>query len=536
MKSQMKHRQIIYIVIILLLQLLMILKMDSFKQEYHIDEIYSYLLSNSYDADKISNAAPMWSQWISGTDFDEFITVQEGEAFAYKTVYLNNSTDCHPPLYYWMLHTVSSFFPNRFSKWFGLSLNIVFFIACQLVLYELSGLVIKNESVRLLPLIMYGGSVYMMETVSFIRMYMLLTLFTLLSVYIYVKLIQDNFSPGLIIASWVLIYLGAMTQYYSLILNFWCIAILSVIMLKRKEIKKIVIYDFGAVLSVLLMFVSYPYVFQQATGTSTNNVGNQVSENLFNIRLWGQMTVSLFRQIIEKLSYSRIISYAIVIVAVTVFVVLAIKNKKDNFRISTPVCFLFFVVILTMLTISFIGGEYVFLRYIYFIIPLLYLIVFAYLDFMLDKANARMVVFQVLAGVCICFSIANTMLGSYRKQSAYLYIDKAQENRVLSEYKHDKLVVITGEIEPAVPTGNLTKLRLFDSLYMDTWEQISGNSVVAACMEQYHRCVVFINTDTYWTKGLNHQEVLDTLLKTTSATTYNEICGGGLGKYYILSE
>ena len=51
------------------------------KQEFHIDEIYSFILSNSYDTNSFNNADWMWGTWVDQTDFDEFATVQQGEQF-----------------------------------------------------------------------------------------------------------------------------------------------------------------------------------------------------------------------------------------------------------------------------------------------------------------------------------------------------------------------------------------------------------------------------------------------------------------------
>lgn len=88
--------------IILIIQLIVCIEIVNTKSEFHIDEIYSYILSNSYSADKISDADWMWGKWISGNEFDDFITVQGDEKFSFEKVYMNNSKDCHPPLYYWL--------------------------------------------------------------------------------------------------------------------------------------------------------------------------------------------------------------------------------------------------------------------------------------------------------------------------------------------------------------------------------------------------------------------------------------------------
>ena len=63
------------------------------KKDYHIDEIYSYIISNSYDTDRISNAEKIWGTWFDGEQLQEFVTVQEGEEFSYDAAYRNTYTD-----------------------------------------------------------------------------------------------------------------------------------------------------------------------------------------------------------------------------------------------------------------------------------------------------------------------------------------------------------------------------------------------------------------------------------------------------------
>ena len=51
----------------------------------------------------------------------------------YKYVYDLQSYDVHPPVYYFMLHTVCSVMPGVFSMWQGIGLNILF----SLIIYSL---------------------------------------------------------------------------------------------------------------------------------------------------------------------------------------------------------------------------------------------------------------------------------------------------------------------------------------------------------------------------------------------------------------
>lgn len=526
-------KQFVFIGIVLF-QVLMLFYVGTQKKEYHIDEIYSYILSNSYDADKISNADWMWGEWIEGSAFDEFITVQEGERFAYQNVYHNNSTDCHPPLYYWILHSVCSFFPNQFSQWFGLGLNIVLYAVATVLIYLISTELIKSDVMRFLPLVLYGFSKFAVDTVVFIRMYMLLELFALLFIHLHVRMFKYGITAKRLVLVWLTIFLGAMTQYYAIILSFWGVLLFSCYLLKKKDIKQMLIYGFGSLVSVILMLFCYPYAIVQATGSSTNNIGNEVVSNLFNIKLWVRMTASLAKSFVTSISYHPYISYCVFVVLLMLFIslgVLKIKKKK-KILMDRAIIWMAVTVALVFLSISFVGGEYVYLRYIYYIIPLMYIIVIAFMVDMLSNYNVFKNVFVM---GCVAFALGNAVVGTLNNWSSYLFESTYEADIVLQEQEVDVCFVVQGEeISTAVSTGNLTKLSKFDSVFMDTKNNICQSGVISTYMESNEQCIVYVCTDKYWTEGLVPQDIFKEILPDTPS--YSMICRGSLGEYYLVEK
>ena len=130
--------RVLVLTFIIALQLTAFIKIGMDKKEYHIDELYTYMLSNSYDVDRVAYDDSKWDQWFSGDEFSEYVSVQDGERFAYDKVFYNNSLDAHPPLHYCVIHTVSSLFPNQFSKWIGLFVNLLFMVGVDLMIYGIS--------------------------------------------------------------------------------------------------------------------------------------------------------------------------------------------------------------------------------------------------------------------------------------------------------------------------------------------------------------------------------------------------------------
>lgn len=519
---------------IILLQVLMMLFVGYQKQEFHIDEIYSYTFSNSYDADLISNADWMWDNWISGDSFDEFVTVQKGEEFSYATVYKNNSLDCHPPLFYWCIHTVCSLAPDYFSKWFGLGLNIVFFVFAAVFIYMISDVLTQSPTCKLLPVIMWGFSQFAVDTCTFIRMYMLLTVFALGFIYLHIRMFKNGVSPARLFLIWILIYLGSMTHYYSVVLSFWGVLFFCIFLLLNKKIKTMFQYGIGSCISIVALLISYPYVLTQATGSSTNDVGNEIVRNLFNIKLWIKMTISLANQGGIKISYNRLISYILLLIIVLAFVVLLIRNKKGKTigRMSDwkEIIWLAATIIMTFLSISFIGGEYVRLRYIYHIIPIAYIIAVVVFERLLQN-NLLLSKFVVV--ICITFSVLNAMYGTANGYSSYLFKESANVDKTLGKYRDMPLIVTVDKIGAVIPTGNFTKFKMFNSIYMAEEQNILDNNLFKETLDEQGECMVYIPTETNWTDGIDPDELLGEALKNCNAD-YTYVADGSYGKYYYI--
>lgn len=254
------------------------------KEGYHSDEVWSYGLANSYykpfiymkpgvfiddvTQDDIINM----NEWKSGDEFKNYVTVQEGEQFSYASVYDNQTLDHHPPLYYFLLHTVCSFFPNTFSWWFGYSLNIIFLIVTQIFLYKLSYIVLKDGSIYK-PLIvcgMYAFGIGALSTFIFIRMYSMLTMLTVMHIYYQMRLIKfpDDSLKKLLPPVLITAFAGFMTEYLFVAAAGIATACVCVITLCRKKVKRMLITGFSMTAVLGLFAALYPAGIKQITGYS----------------------------------------------------------------------------------------------------------------------------------------------------------------------------------------------------------------------------------------------------------------------------
>lgn len=532
------------LILILLLLLIAVLLMGSMKHEYHVDEVFSYILSNSYDADMISHADHMWGQWIDKDDFEEFITVQSDEGFSYKTVYNNNTTDCHPPLYYWLLHTICSFFPNQFSKWFGLSINAVFYLLTILFLFFISKELFADERYRYITILTYGLSPLAIDDFLFIRMYMLSTFFVVLLSYLFIRILRYGSSIKRIAAIWIVIYLGAMTHYYFTLFAFFAVLVFLLLKLPqwKHEKKNLLLLGTGSIVSVLLMILSYPVAIEQATGSSTNRVGNEVSGNALNLKLGVSQIFTLTGHFIERFSYVKIIAIGIaVVLAVILGIVIwfSIRNRSRSEEKNGLSAFYKESLIwlsasfsLTYIAVAFIGGHFVYTRYILHILPLFYLLIFL----LLERFNTIYPQLEkIVLSLVVIFAISNFAYGAILERPPMLYKSVYQDDLLLEQYKENSVVVIT-PVDKEVPTGDLMKLVLFHEVYMDPLEKVLEADVVDKTIDKDGACILYIDTDQDWTEGYDEDVLNDVSESIDNKTKTKYLCDGNLGKYFLVTD
>ncbi|MDE6674876.1 MAG: hypothetical protein K2K19_08730, partial [Acetatifactor sp.] len=143
------------------------------------------VLRNRGDSKLLSYQADVYEQpvWITGEQFHEYITVGKRDAFNYLSVYFNVKDDNHPPLYFMLVHTMSSVFRGRISPWMGCVFNLAATLGCCMLMFALGRLLAAcgyvtertGEDWGLCSALLYGCSSGAIATTLFIRMYGILT-------------------------------------------------------------------------------------------------------------------------------------------------------------------------------------------------------------------------------------------------------------------------------------------------------------------------------------------------------------------------
>ena len=224
----MKTKYIVCFIMLWILQMAAAFWFCTQKQGFHEDEFYTY-----YSTARTNGFYVEDGKWMERDAYRNEFVVLPGERFQYGLVKEVQSWDVHPPMYYWVFHTVASLVPGVFSKWIGLSVNL-FFHGINLILltylsYLASG---RDERLPLLVTFVYGFSPAAMSGVVFIRMYEMLTTFVLLCAILHVRAVR-RLSVKTLLAMAGVTYVGFLTQYYYFIFLFFVATAFCVWMLWR---------------------------------------------------------------------------------------------------------------------------------------------------------------------------------------------------------------------------------------------------------------------------------------------------------------
>ncbi len=234
------------------------------KEDGHSDEIWSFGLANSYYNphlffDDITRDQSRRSQWRDGQELHDYITVQKGERFTYDSVWSNQVNDMSPPLYYAMLHTICSLFPDTYSRWYAFPINLLSMVLGQIFLFKAGKKIFKSDYLALILCFFWGFSMGFFNVHTFMRMYSPTTLFAIMFLYYNAKIYYDEvYSRSDLIKLCVSVILGALFNHFFLICAFGMTAVFCFYYLFSKRIKKLLLYALSVAGGVGLSILIFP--------------------------------------------------------------------------------------------------------------------------------------------------------------------------------------------------------------------------------------------------------------------------------------
>lgn len=296
------------------------------KQGFHYDEYYSYYSTNITGGSHVYDR-----EWRAGEDIrNEFMALQ-GDSLNLGLVKLNQSFDVHPPLYYFCLRIVSIMSKGVFSKWQGLAINLIFYFVCMILLWKISDILGNgNKYINLFTMLMFVLSPGYLSTVTFIRMYVMLTAICFGVLLLTMKAMQKDRWDWLhvFIPSAVLSFAGFMTHYYFMIFMFFLAAYTCIYLVIRKETRiKAFIYGGSVCAGMVAAVLYYPacisHIFSGYRGKEATEAFADMSNTVSRI--------SFFVQILNDYTFSGMF-FILVLVIILLYMLYSYRNKTANRR------------------------------------------------------------------------------------------------------------------------------------------------------------------------------------------------------------
>lgn len=431
------------------------------KSGFHIDEIYTFGLSNSHFAPFLNNlfGGSLTDNVVTKQDFLNYLTVAPNSRFDFASVFYNQSIDVHPPLHYCIINTISSLFTGVFSKWIGLSVNLVFQTVTLVLIYKTALLLKCGRRISALSVAVYGLSQIALSSFLMIRMYALSTMLTALLVYVTVKVNIEarNYRYFFIVLT---VYLGAMTHYNFIIFAFFLTVAYDLYLIINKKLPQLIKFSVAALTGIALMLLSFPYVIDQFTAKKLVS-GETALSFLLSISKW-------FGKIgFYSAEFVFGIPLLFLLFAEAVFIIiLSEKKKKSLARCFNSVTFVIAVaMLLSFLCIAITSPAHT-ARYICHLVPVAAILLAKALkkasdeiyDEHLVKYKAgikRLCVPAVLVFGIICSSVLIT--------PNYIYSEHKEFDRKAAMYSSSPCVVFSKE-EVNCLTNNTPQLINFDTL------------------------------------------------------------------------
>ena len=368
------------LILCIIIQTILYFFVGTHKEYLHIDEAYSYGLSN-YDKINIQDNQDFFNDWHNKKYYENYLSIQDEESWNFKPVYENQKNDVHPPLYYFFLRLAMEITKGQFSKWSGIILNILIYIFITIFMYLILKRLFKDEkNEKIKSTILAFISSITLASISnaiYIRMYALLTLEILITIFLNIKLLEkNNISKKILFAIFISTLSGILTHYYYLFFIPIIYLIFIIKYIKEKNIKMGIYYTLTIFTAGIFSIIIFPYIIQhmffgyRGQGVISNfqnikEIGLYIWNHIYNLNYYGFngilffifliiFLILIYKKIFKKeklkINKEKINILKIILLPSSFFFLMsAISSPWRVLRYIVPVCALLFVSIIYFL-------------------------------------------------------------------------------------------------------------------------------------------------------------------------------------------
>ncbi|MBR6770325.1 MAG: hypothetical protein IKM28_03660 [Lachnospiraceae bacterium] len=409
------------------------------------------ILENGKENSRIYKDFKSWEQagmetsvWHQPTYFASFLEVEKGSRFDFLSVLYNSIYNSSPPLYYHLVHLICSLFPETFSLWYGLIINLVFMLLSCLLLYRLAEKYCGGMKYAWLITLCYVLSIGGISTLLIIRMYAIYTFFILAFLSINLQIVKQGFTlTRRTTTAYILCaVLGFYTQYYFIIYAGLLAALLFLFLLLEK--KNPLSYLKASLAAGLISLVVWPFsvkhIFFDSFGASTFQTA---ASGHFLPRLWAYIQVAA-----EALFVGQPWLLLLVFLLLAVgFIWMLCLIKKGRLPAPTGISrllpVLLFIPSVGYFCLTALSAPFISDRYIMCIFPILLLGMLGGGRYLLNSLSVfsgkNIRILPLLAAA----SILITSLGLTLVEKNYVYSERRERNKLLTDAENTAFIYVS---------------------------------------------------------------------------------------------
>ena len=432
MKNLSKKKITIILAIICAVQLFVSLYWVGQKNFLFFDEVFSFPAANGTLAMEFSE-----NKWLDESWYLDYMTVDETDCFEYSIPYQNQVNDVHPPLFYMFLHTACSFIPGEFSFYAGTAFNVVFFLICAVALYFLGKELFGNKVCGVLAAFLYAVSYGGINTMVYIRMYMLLTLMIVLHAFVYLKYFDKEEIPAKGYVLFALTLLGGvLSQYYFLFAAFFFGVWYTIKFFAEKRYKVLGYYLTTIFATAACSLVIWPSMLRHLFGGGR---GEEARGNLLSMEGYFSSVKEMFR-ILNNEMFTKMLP--VILVALLVLLAICLKiGKEIDWNILKRATVIIFVCTGYLLLVAKVA-PYMVDRYIMPLYPLVYMLVIGACYLLASKIIPKKLVGVLCTlgflGLTVIHMLVSGIPYTYQKHP-----DNLERQAIVAEYKDNYALYIS---------------------------------------------------------------------------------------------
>ncbi|MFL2080020.1 hypothetical protein [Marinilactibacillus psychrotolerans] len=441
----------------LLILIFILVYFSSLKVGFHIDEIYTFGLSNG----EFTPFPYLSEQWINPSYYYDYLTVDSNDAFNYTSVYYNQTQDVHPPLFYFLTHFFHSIFTEQFTHWINNGINIIFYLLIFILIYKISMQVIQNRWFSYSVSLFWGLSIGAISSVMFLRMYVMLTFFCISLLLLSLKYLDSYSIFRNLIYIFITIFLGALTQYYFFVYSFFTIGILCILLIIRKKFKKFILVGITSLLGILSAYIFFPSMVDHIKNSDRGveafeNVSTNSNNLIEFLKIVNQDLFGNLAFIIGPTFIILILIYFIIRLSRKQVQLIDISNIMHRAELLSLIfipAIIYFVLIQKIAPYQL--SRYIFNIYPNFIIGFS-LILYLSLKYLISISKYISLIFISLVSI-------STIAGFYTQDIKYLYSDYQNTLNTVQEYQQSKVLILSSANWRN--TGYISELIHYTSIY-----------------------------------------------------------------------